>query len=285
MADTAFQNQYRQEFVKGFERRRSLLRDSVTTEVEVKGNAAVFLVADSGGAAAITRGTNGRIPGRPDNLNQYTATLVEWHDKPERTGFNIFASQGDGRRIMQETAQAVLNRRIDQDIISELANATNAVGVAAATATLTMVRRAKTILGVNNVPSDGQIYAAVTPAFINNLMAVKEFASAQYVNQQPLVSADPDWKDAPGYYKWLGVNWLEHPGLTGVGTSNETCYMYHKTAIGHAAPSDLIKTYAGYNEEHDYSFVHAFAYMGPKLLQNSGVVIMRHDGSSLVATA
>jgi len=31
MADTAFQTQFRQEYIAGFEQRQSLLRDSVTT--------------------------------------------------------------------------------------------------------------------------------------------------------------------------------------------------------------------------------------------------------------
>ena len=76
MADTAFQKQYRQEVIAGFEVNQSLLRDSVTTEAVIKGNEAVFLVGDSGGATAVTRGVNGLIPSRPDNLTQNTATLV-----------------------------------------------------------------------------------------------------------------------------------------------------------------------------------------------------------------
>jgi hypothetical protein len=90
------------------------------TEAVIKGNQATFLVADSGGATATTRGLNGRIPARADNLNQYTATLVEWHDLVERTSFNLFASQGDGRAIMQRTSQKVINRKTDQDILGEL---------------------------------------------------------------------------------------------------------------------------------------------------------------------
>jgi hypothetical protein len=57
-------------------------------------------------------------PGASDNLNQYTATLVEWHDLVERTSFNLFASQGDGRAIMQRTTLKVLNRKRDQDILA-----------------------------------------------------------------------------------------------------------------------------------------------------------------------
>lgn len=113
MAESAFQIQYRQELIAGFEQNQTLLRNTVTTEAVIKGNQAVFNVIDSGSAAAVTRGLNGLIPGRADNNTQNTATLKEWHDKAIKTGFNIFASQGDQRRAMQDTTTAVINRRID----------------------------------------------------------------------------------------------------------------------------------------------------------------------------
>src|SRR4051812_35068649 len=102
MAETAFQTQYRDEFIAGFEARQTLLRSTVTTEAEIKGNQATFLVADSGGNRAVTRGVNGNIPSTPDNLNQYTATLAEYHDLRTKNKFNIFAGQGDQRAIMQK---------------------------------------------------------------------------------------------------------------------------------------------------------------------------------------
>lgn len=77
--DTAFQVQYRSEFIATFEQRQTLLRDSVTTEAVIKGNTATFLVAGSGGATAKTRGVNGLIPARADSLTQTSATLAEWH--------------------------------------------------------------------------------------------------------------------------------------------------------------------------------------------------------------
>ena len=69
MSDHAFQTQYRNEFIAGFEQTQSLVRNTVTTESQIKGNQAVFLVADSGDATAVTRGLNGLIPARADNLN------------------------------------------------------------------------------------------------------------------------------------------------------------------------------------------------------------------------
>src|ERR1700722_6259219 len=164
MADTAFQIQYRQEFIAGFEVGQSLLRSCTVTEAVIKGNQATFLVADSGGAVAQTRGVNGLIPSRTDNLNQFTATLIEYHDLVQRTGFNLFASQGDGKRIMQETSMKVINRTIDLDILSKLATTTNNTG-AAVTANLALVTKVRTKMGNNAVPIEeiDNMFFVVTP--------------------------------------------------------------------------------------------------------------------------
>lgn len=280
MASTAFQIQYRQEFIAGFEQGQSLLRAATTTEAVIKGNTATFLVADSGNASAVTRGVNGLIPGRADNLNQYSATLVEWHDKPRRTGFNIFGSQGDGRRIMQETTIKVMNRKIDQDILSALSATTTTTGATASTGSLALVMKAMAILGKNEVPVDEQenLFFVASPAFRAYLMQTKEFGSRDWVDMNlPFIAGAPGMKKIE---RWAGFNWIWHPRLSGAGTATEVCYAFHKSAIGHAVNSGEMDVKAGYNEEEDYYFARSSIFMGSKLLQNGGVVKVNHDGSA-----
>ncbi len=274
MADV-FQTQYRDEFVAKFEQRETLLRKTVTTETQRKGNATVFLVAGSGTQEATTRGANGLINAAQDDLTQFTANLVEWHDLRKRTSFNIFVSQGDGKQIMQNSNIAALNRKIDQDILGELATGTLNTG-AAIPATTMLVNKAMTILGNNEVPMDGNIYGVITQAFHSYLQGQKEFASADYSMNKP-------FDNRLQMFRWNGINFIVHPRLPGKGTNAEKCFLYHKDAIGHALDSDQLQTAVGYDEEQDYSFSRATGYMGSKLLQNSGVVIMNHDGSALVS--
>lgn len=276
MADSAFQTTYRQTFISGFEQRQSLTRSTVTTEAEVNGSSAVFLVADSGGATAVTRGINGLIPYRADDLSQLTATLAEWHDGVRRTKFNLFASQGDGLRIMQETTMGVLNRKVDADIIAALEAGTQDLG-ATQTASLQTVMHVKAILGNNAVPLDGNVFGLITPGFEAYLMQVKEFASADYVNNKP-------FENNLTMFRWSGINFIVHPNLTGKGTTAEKCLFYHKSAIGHAIDTASIDTAADYNSEHSYSWARASAFMGSKLLQNEGVVVVTHDGSAFAAS-
>ena len=283
MADTAFQRQYRQEFIAGFEDRQSVLRATTVQEAVIKGNEATFLVATSGSAIAVTRGVNGLIPARADSLTQTTATLREYHDLVRKTNFNIFASQGDQRRIMQMTSMGVINRQIDNLIITQLDTATNDTGTTRK-ASLDMVVWAKVILGNNFVDTSDEdnIFGLISPAYNGYLMQMKEYASAEYVEVKPFGGATKKYK------RWYGVNWIEHPRLTGsigVGSagSTEKCYMFHRNSIGHAVDKGGLESPVGYDEEQAYSWARVSVHMGSKLLQNSGVVLMNHDGSAYAA--
>jgi len=278
MAENAFQTMYRQEFIKKFEQRVSLVRKTVTTESEVKGNTAVFLTAGSGSATAKTRGANGLIPARADDLTQTSATLAEWHDLVRKNNFNIYAGQGKQREIMQMTTMAVVNRKIDSDIITSLETGTQYAGLAGVVATLALVMKAKAILGNADVPYDGNISMLITPAFEAYLMQTKEFTSADYVNNKPFESGMT-------MFRWAGVNFIVHPNLTGAGTATEICLMYHKDAIGHGCDKESVMTAVGYDDEQDYSYARCSTYMGSALLQNTGVVQVRHDGTAFAATA
>lgn len=279
MADTAPQTQYRQEFIAAFEAHQSLLRETVTTEAVMKGNVAVFLVAGSGGAEATTRGVNGMIPARADSNTQNSCTLSEWHDLVRKTGFNIFESQGDQRRIMQETTMAVLNRKIDDQIIDELDS--TSVTVTATVPTVTTFQNARVKLSNADVPWDSNVTLVCTPSFIAYLESAPEFANAQYVNIRPFAGESASWRDTPMAYRWRNCLIVEHPNLPGVGTSSEKSFMYHKSAIGHAANTAGMSSTVGYDDEQDYSFARCSMFMGAKLLQGTGVVEIGHDGSAL----
>ena len=280
MADTAFQTQYRQEFIAGFEQRQSLLRDTVTTEAVVKGNTAVFLVADSGGAIASTRGVNGLISARADDLEQLTCTLGEWHDLVRKTGFNIFASQGNQRQIMQDTTMGVINRKMDDQIVTELNTGTVAIGSSSTLPSVSLFQNGRVKLSNASVPWDSNITLLCQPSFLAYLEQAPEFASAEYINLRPYAGQEASWRDKPMGYKWRNCFICEHPNLPGKGTSSEKSFLFHKSAIGHAADTSGLQSPVGYDEEQDYSWARASMFMGAKLLQNAGVVVITHDGSA-----
>lgn len=281
------QVQYRQEFVLGFAQRVSLLKDTTTKEMMVKGNQATFLVADHTGTA-VTRGVNGLIPYGENSNTQVTATLVEKHAPFSMTGFNIFQSQADQREIMQLNSMAQINRDIDDIILTELANGTLDTG-AAATASLTIINKAMAQLQINGVPWDGNIFAVVSPAFIGYLMQLASFASADYVLRRPFVdfpglNATDVKGSGQGWHDWMGVKWISSSRVSGVGTNAEKCFMYHKSAIGHAANTNEVVCDIGYDGMQARSWALSSIYHSAKILQNTGIVQMLHDGSAYVAT-
>jgi len=282
MSDTAFQIQYRQEFIQMFEQHQSLLRETVTTEAVIKGQQAIFLVAGSGGAVAVTRGVNGRIPARNDDNLQNTCTLQEWHDLVRKTGFNVFASQGNQRAIMQMTTMAVINRKIDDLIINvALAAGTVGVGASGTVPTVSMFQNGRVKLSNAAVPWDSNITFLCQPSMLAYLEQAPEFVSADWVDMRPYADAEtPSWRDKPMAYRWRNALIVEHPNLPGKGGAAEQSYLYHKTALGHAIDTSGLQSPVGYDQEQDYSWARASAYMGALLLQNTGIVVITHDGSA-----
>jgi len=275
MATTATQIQYRQELILGFEQRKSMLLQSVTNEAVIKGNTATFLVTSSSGDSAVTRSTNGLIPYRSEDMTQVSATLAEYHAPYRKTGFNIFQSQGDQRRSMQEASMAVINRKIDELIIEQLDTATNDTGTAT-TGSLALVMKAYAILG-SNVALDGGVTFVITPAFHAYLMQTEAFTSIEYAPRKP-------FEGVMQVFQWGGFDFIVHPNLTGKGTSAEKCYAFNKAALGCAMDVSGMKVEIGYDAEQDYSYSRSSFYGGAKLLQNSGVVQINHDGSAYVAS-
>ena len=280
MSETANQTLYRQELVKTFERRQSLLEPRVTTDGIASGSSYIFLVNGSGGASAVTRGVNGKIPSRANDDTQKTITMTEWHDKPQATRFNIFAGQAGARRraAMQEESIAVLNRKKDDLIITALGSATQYAGATATTLTIDKAMHAVAVILSDNAGlTQNDVTGLLTPAALAYLMQVKEVTSKDYVEMGPLPGM-------PLMIRWAGITWMVHTALPGAGTSSETLFVFHRNSIGLARDVDNMNVSAGYNDEDDYYYARASMFMGSILLQSDGVCKIRHDGSAYAAT-
>jgi hypothetical protein len=267
--------QYRRSTVDQFEVSSSALRNACTKESVMNGQTATFLVAGSGTDVAVTRGVNGQIPyGNPTNT-QKTATLVEKHAPYELTNFNIFASQGDQKEVMRKASMNVINRDIDLTILAELANATIDTG-AVTTASVAWVLKAKAYLGNNavRVNEEDNMFAIVTDSVMAYLAQTTEFSSRDYVDDLPYKGG------IKRVMRWMGINWLTSPLCTGVGTSTELCYMFHREAIGYAVNVGEDSIDIGYDGKQNSSWSRATVFHGAKILQNTGIVQLKHDGSA-----
>jgi len=275
MTVEAAKTQYREQFISAFETRISIFRTMATKEVMRSGNQATFLVSGSGSDTAVTRGVNGMIPyGNPTNT-QVSATLVEKHAPYELTQFNIFASQGDQKRIMQMNSMAVINRDIDSTCLTELASATIDTG-ASTTASLAMVEKSKAYLGAQSVPieEEDNMFGVISPGFRAYLMQTTERVSGDYVDIKPFNGP------TRRMWRWDGINWWVTSQISGLGTATELCYMFHRDAFGYAVNIGEDSVELGYDPKQHSSWSRATIYHAAKILQNTGIVQMKHDGSA-----
>lgn len=122
----------------------------------------------------------------------------------------------------------------------------------------------------------------VTPAFRGYIAQTPEYASGDFVDIKPLTGA------ARRFWRWMGFNWATHPRLTnsiGAGgtSTSEQCFAYHRNAIGCATDTRGMSVKAGFDDEQAYSWSRVSIYTGAKLLQNSGVVMVKHNGAGYAA--
>lgn len=271
---------YKDQYVEGFEQRQSILRQAVTTDTESRGGSVYFLVADSGGSVAVTRGSNGLIPVQDDNQVQTPITFAEAHHLIRRTGFDIFKAQSNQLQIMRNAGMATINRKIDRVILdaAETGSVTlGAVGAFSKQVANQIVTKLANAHAGEDV--EGNLYGLLSPAAWAEASDITSFANSLYSktggNTQDGIPVVGKW------VYWEGVYWSRHTGLTGIATSACTCMAWHKAAIGHAIASGTIDAEIDRNKEQDYSWARHTVYQGASKLQNAGIVKFVHDDSLL----
>lgn len=273
---------YKQEMIAGFERRRSMLSTAPMKESMKNGLNVVWLVTSSGGAKAVTRGQNGLIPYGQNSNTQITATLVERHAPFEITGFDVFASQGNQTQALQDNSYAVIRREMDDTILTELGNATQDYGVANTPLDIATILGAQAALGYNNVDISevDNMFCIVSPGAMVYLMQTTEFASGDYVSYMPYDGG----MGARQIFRWSGMNFIVSTAIVGAKTTAELLYIFHRNSIGYATWLGEEKIEADYDRKQDVSWSRATIYHTAKILQDSGIVKITHDGSNFVTT-
>lgn len=283
MAVSAAVTIYKQEMIAQFERRRSVLSMTCSKESMASGQSIVWLVNGSGGDSAVTRGVNGLIPYGQTSNTQVTGTLVPKYAAKRITDFDVFASQGNQTAALQTASYSIIRRDMDDTILTELANCTQDYGAAGLTLDTATILGARAALGYNDVPV-GQLnnmFCAITHGAFAYLMQNTEFSNGQYMGDTlPYKNMiDPE---VP--YVWSGINFIVTNAISGKQTAAELMYMFHRDAIGYATNVGEEGIAAGFNEEQKYSWSIATIFHCSKILQDSGIIKITHDGTAFVTT-
>jgi hypothetical protein len=233
--DQAFVKQYESEVHHEFQRRGTMLLNTVRWKKGIAGSSTTFQKVGQG--KATTKARHGVItPMNQDHTPIECAVedfyAGDWSDKLDEA-----KSNHDERQVIALGGVLALGRKADEQVITKMDETTQpAVSwtVSSSAAVRNSLLEMVEALCANDVDNDGQITGLLTPRAWAMAMTVEEFSSADYVGANGLPFRD----GAPmfGRFKdWMKVKWAMHTGLPGQGSNAAKLFLYHKTAVGYAS--------------------------------------------------
>lgn len=268
--DQAFIKQFEREVHEAYQRQGSKLRNTVRTISNVNGSSAVFQKVGKGTAS--TKSTHGMVPVMNLDHTSIEVTLSDyyagdWIDRLDELKLNI-----DERQVIANAGANALGRKTDELIIDALDTAsTYSIGDDNEGMTKGKILEAFETFGENDVPDDGQRFCVVGWKQWSELLAIDEFVNADYIGQENLPFATITQAKM-----FLGTIFIPHSGLPIDGNDIRSCYWYHKTAIGHAAASD-VETDISWHGDRAAHFVNNMMSQGAGLVDGNGVVVINCD--------
>ena len=262
--------QFEREVHEAYQRQGSKLRNTVRTVGNVNGSSAVFQKVGKGTAS--TKSTHGMVPVM--NLNHTSVEVIlqdyyagDWVDRLDELKTNI-----DERQVIANAGANALGRKTDELIIAALATAsTHTIVDSNIGMTKDKILSAFQTFGANDVPDDGQRYCVVGWKQWSELLKIEEFVNADYIGKDALPFATITQAKM-----FLGTIFVPHSGLPIDASDIRSCFYYHRTAVGHAAASD-VKTDITWHGDRAAHFVNNMMSQGAGLIDQSGIVTIKCD--------
>ncbi|MFP4313330.1 MAG: phage capsid protein [Alphaproteobacteria bacterium] len=268
--DQAFIKQFEREVHEAYQRQGSKLRNTVRTISDVNGSSAVFQKVGTGTAS--TKSTHGMVPVM--NLAHSNIEVVlsdyyagDWVDRLDELKTNI-----DERQVIANAGAHALGRKTDELIISALDAADDHV-IADGNVGMTKdkILEAFETFGENDVPDDGERFCIVGWKQWSELLRIEEFVNSDYIGTENLPFAGLTQAKM-----WLGSIFVPHSGLPVDANDIRSCFWYHKTAIGHAAASD-VQTDITWHGDRASHFVNNMMSQGAGLIDEAGIIVINCD--------
>ncbi len=268
--DQAFIKQFEREVHEAYQRQGSKLRNTVRTISNVAGSSAVFQKVGTGTAS--TKATNAMVPVM--NLDHSNIEVIlsdyyagDWIDRLDELKTNI-----DERQVIANAGASALGRKTDELIINALNGATtNIIADGNIGMTKDKILSAFETFGESDVPDDAQRYCVVGWKQWSELLGITEFVNADYIGAENLPFANITQAKM-----FLGTIFIPHSGLPTDVNDIRSCYYYHKTAVGHAAASDVQSDVSWHGDRASH-FVNNMMSQGAGLIDEAGIVVINCD--------
>ena len=264
--DLSFVKQFEREVHEAYQRRGSLLRGTLRTKNNVRGASTTFQKVGKG--AATTKARHGQITPMNASHDPIECQLADFYAGDWVDKLDELKTNHDEREVVANAGAWGLGRKTDELVLAAAGGTTSFVGDFTGAMTRTLFLESVEALNAADVPNDGGRFGLLSPRQWSVAMTINEFASSDFVGD------DLPFVKAAGSRTWLGVNWIMHTGLAGVGTNQTRCLLYHRTAIGHAVGADVMTdiTWHGDRAAH---FVNNMMSQGACLIDPEGVVEIR----------
>jgi hypothetical protein len=271
--DVAFVRQYEKDVHKAYQRMGSKLRGTVRTINGVVGGSAFFPKVGKGIATQKTR--NGVIT--PMNLDHTTVqvNLEDWYAGDYVDKLDLLKTNVDERQVIVDAGAFALGRKTDDLIINQLASTTTFVGDYSTGLTYTLLAGAIEALNNADAPDDGQRFGILSAHAWEEFLSIPETSSADFVGDKY-----PYLKGSEARV-WRNIVWMQHTGLPLASTDDRDCFLYHKTAVGHAIAQDVVADFDWQGNMASW-FINNMMSMGAGLIDASGAVEIRVDDNIAV---
>lgn len=274
----AFRKQFESDVHLAYQQMGSKLKNTVRYKNNIQGSSTVFQKVGKGVASGKAR--HGLVPVMSLDHSPVECELQDfyagdWVDALDELKLSI-----DERRVIASAGAYALGRKTDELIIDALSKAahTNDVGSYTAAMSKKDILDAFAKLNANEVPDDGQRFGLVGPHQWNALLNIPEFSNSDYAGDNlPFLKGTES-------RKWLGINWIMHTGLplSGSDSTQRDCFIFHKTAVGHASGQD-VKSDITWHGDHAAHFVNNMMSQGACLIDETGVVRIKCKEASSIA--
>lgn len=280
MADTEieawFQQQYETEVHVAYQRMGSKLRNTVRTKTGIVGTSTNFKKAGAVGEPG-DKSRGGLVPvadGSMDNVNcPLTAKwLGDYVDNIDEIKHNA-----DERAISANRIAYSHGRYTDKILFAALDATTNYVGDYTTGLSLNLLSQGIEDLKNADVPiMDGQLYGVLGVHQWEEFLRIPQVANSDWVGAEDL-----PWLSGNKAKRWRDILWMDHSGLP-ISGANATCFLYHKTAVGHAIGQDLTSKWSWENTR-DAWFCNTSMYQGAVLIDAAGVVEIRCKNDTVLS--
>lgn len=270
--DLSFVAQFEREVHEVFQRMGSFLLQTIRRKPNVVGATTTFQKVGKG--TATTKARHGQITPMNQDHTPILCTMEDfyagdWVDKLDELKVNH-----DERQVIANGGAWALGRKADDQVLTAMDG--TAVVLAGGHVAITRARFLEWVetLDSNDVPNDDGRWGLLTPRQWAIAMTIPAFADADFVADKPfMVGAKPR--------TWMGVHWMVHTGLPGVGTATSKGFIYHTSALGFGSGAGITSdiTWHGDRAAH---FVNNMMSGGACLIDDTGVIEGQFDDTATI---